>query len=244
MNRLQTPLNNANVMIRIAPRLHGDQVQILLEPSGREYYLLKEVLCNQSPYFAKMFQEGRWKEGREQKAILHEEEGILSVDSFEALVQWLYVRQIGLKSKTRRAEILAVIEFVRLADMCGIDGMDLIAEHVRGIIQRINPTSTLQPPRRHRAVLNARFLSECASLLPPGHAVRRVFAQALASAYLKSQKLIFAGELEKYPSLSTDVFKEVIAAVKSLHVTDGRESCAYLTDPFSRTDCKLSQFCT
>ena len=86
---------------------------------GPEISVSKELLCMQSKYFDAMFRRDAFKEGETNAAYLDEINGIVSVASFEALVQWLHRGTVtfpaGLKVSD---EITKCIEFVRLADMC------------------------------------------------------------------------------------------------------------------------------
>jgi hypothetical protein len=62
-------------------------------------------------------------------------DGVLSARSFEMLVQWLYISKISFGKLLTEEIITAVIEFVRLADMYKVTGMeDLMAERIKAMI--------------------------------------------------------------------------------------------------------------
>lgn len=55
---------------------------------------------------------------------LKEEEDIVSTRSFELLVQWLYVGRVIFDELPLEETVTTTIEFVRLADMCKVTGME------------------------------------------------------------------------------------------------------------------------
>lgn len=92
-----------------------------------------------------------FKEGEEQTANLELVDGVVSVRAFEILAQWLCIGRDVLKEYTSRKStpgkatlkeyapkesITALIEFSRLAGMCGIIGMEAqAAAHIRDVIR-------------------------------------------------------------------------------------------------------------
>jgi len=54
--------------------------------SDHEYKLSRTLICSQSSYFEKMFEEGKFKEAEEQSAVLELIDGVLTVRSFNMLV--------------------------------------------------------------------------------------------------------------------------------------------------------------
>jgi hypothetical protein len=68
--------------------------------------------------------EGNFAEGEQQVATLKEMEGVVSVHSFEALIQWLYLRRLQFDCQGPENQISASIELARLADMCNITGIE------------------------------------------------------------------------------------------------------------------------
>lgn len=88
-----------------------------------KYTVSKRLLCEESPYFSAMF-EGEFSEGQQQTATLEELEGVVSVRSLEALLQWLYLRKVKFNLEDPGDQLSAAIEFARLADMRNITGME------------------------------------------------------------------------------------------------------------------------
>ncbi|KAI9743645.1 MAG: hypothetical protein M1818_002961 [Claussenomyces sp. TS43310] len=117
----------------ILPLYAGPQVSILIGSSSK-YRLPKALICKRSCYFRAAL-EGGFEEGVEQSMTLTEEEGVVSTESFEKLVQWLYLDRVGFNDASPEEEVTATIEFVRLADMCGVTGMEKrMAERIIAII--------------------------------------------------------------------------------------------------------------
>ncbi|KAL4860661.1 hypothetical protein BDV12DRAFT_94060 [Aspergillus spectabilis] len=78
--------------------------------------------------------EGNFAEAK-QVATLEEVEGVVSVRSLEALIQWLYLRRIQFDCEGPEDQISATIELVRLADMCNITGMESqMAQYIKAIL--------------------------------------------------------------------------------------------------------------
>jgi hypothetical protein len=84
---------------------------------------------------------------------LGEIDGIVSVASFETLVQWLYRGAVTFPNGlTITHEITKIIEFVRLADMCDVTGMEeIMAEHIKMLLRKPPPPS----PYEQDAALDA-----------------------------------------------------------------------------------------
>lgn len=101
----------------------GTQVFIRVGDEGPEYPFSKDLLCAQSPYFAAMFNENRYKEGEEGKVTMCLIDGIVSVGSVETLIQWLYRgKAIFPDDLSAKDEITKVVEFARLCDMVDTTG--------------------------------------------------------------------------------------------------------------------------
>jgi hypothetical protein len=98
-------------------------VKIRIGSTDQEFELSKDLICKQSPYFASMF-EGDFSKGEEQTATLNEIDGVVSIQSFQMLTQWLYTGNVTLGRMQPKKAITAIIEFLRLADMCQITGME------------------------------------------------------------------------------------------------------------------------
>ncbi|OOQ83124.1 hypothetical protein PEBR_36593 [Penicillium brasilianum] len=162
----------------IVPIFNGPQVTIRVKSGNREYTVAKGVLC-QSPYFSKMF-EGNFSEGQSQVAILEDVEGVVNFDPKDALDPG---RQIS-----------AIIEFVRLADMCAVTGMESqITQRLEAILLANAPPVPWSkdysgvPVDAYTQALSTDhiFSVEC---LPQGHPVRRVLAKNSVPGFLRSRK--------------------------------------------------------
>ncbi|RJE19205.1 hypothetical protein PHISCL_08461 [Aspergillus sclerotialis] len=193
----------------VLPLLHGHQVKIRIDPTGREYNVSKDLLCKQSSYFAAMFGT-RFSEGKGLSATMEEIEGVVSVESFESLLQWLYLGRVTFAPKDPSEEISAVIEFARLADMCDVTGMEeTMAQHIKEIIianpgPRDDWESWERGERGHTVKwndhdyldavdeayvdINTHCLTSehinSATCLPTGHPVRHILAAAAVEGYL------------------------------------------------------------
>ena len=63
---------------------------------------------------------------------LDEVDGIVTTRSFQMLLQWLYIGRVAFGELSSEEAITAILEFVRLADMCGVTGMEsLMAAHIK-----------------------------------------------------------------------------------------------------------------
>jgi hypothetical protein len=84
-----------------------------------------------------MFREDSFMEGKSDSATLYEVDGIVSVASFETLVQWLYRGTVNFPPLLAVSdEIAKVIEFVRLADMYHVTGMEqTMADHIKVLLR-------------------------------------------------------------------------------------------------------------
>jgi hypothetical protein len=66
---------------------------------------------------------------------VEEIDGVVSTQSFQMLVQWVCLGRVVFGGSAPEEAITTAIEFTRLADMCGVTGMEsLIAEHIKAII--------------------------------------------------------------------------------------------------------------
>jgi len=132
--------------------------------------------------------EGDFEEGAEQSTTLEEIDGVVSTRSFEMQVQWVCLGRIVFGDSPPPAEAIATsIEFMRLADMCGVTGMEsMMAEYVKGIIVADAALhKSIYATRDHNA--NTYSITtqhvESAALLPGGHPVRGVLAMAMVEGF-------------------------------------------------------------
>ncbi|OCK88754.1 uncharacterized protein K441DRAFT_690398 [Cenococcum geophilum 1.58] len=188
------------------PLYSGPRVTIRIGSTNRKYKLLKTLICKQSPYFAAAF-EGGFREGEEQSITLTEIDDVVSIRSFELLVQWLYLGRVIFGKLTPTETITAAIEFVRIADMCGVTGMEtLMAEHIRAIIIA-NPAPGPRGSDTNTYCLISKHIISAASL-PEEH-----------PAYLLDDNYRFQKETQEVPNFSADLLKAVKATLKSLAIT-------------------------
>jgi hypothetical protein len=130
-------------------------VAIQIGLNGPIFHLAKDFICKHSPYFAAMF-EGSFIEGIENAAMIPEIDGVLSVSSFKASIQWFYRGRVVLGAPgeaplSPSQAIAQTVEFTRLADMVGIPGLgDGLAEYIKNtIINAANKWLIESPPQCH-----------------------------------------------------------------------------------------------
>jgi hypothetical protein len=210
----------ANIANSLLPLYSGPEVTIRIGSASHEYRLPRALICKQSPYFAAKF-EGDFKEGAEQSATLEEIDGVVSTRSFEMLVQWVCLGRIVFRSLPPPAEAIATsIEFMRLADMCGVTGMEsMMAEHVKGIIVadaalhkgiyglRDNNANTYSITTQH---------VKSAALLPGGHLMRGVLAMAMVEGFFLIDNHRFQKEIQEIPSFAVDLLAAVKVTSKTM----------------------------
>jgi hypothetical protein len=174
-----------------------------------------------------------FKEGQKQEATLEEVEGVLSAQSFEALLQWLYLGRVKFDLELPEDQVSAAIELARLADMCLIPGLeDPMARYIKDILIANPEPETFFEERR--VDINTYCLTTehmiSATSLPEGHAVRHVLAAASVEGYLRDENHKFAQEARAYPTFGADVLHELRKALNSLKVVN---SAATVEDPIS-----------
>jgi len=166
---------------------------------------------------------------------LAEIDGIISPRSFEILVQWLYLGRVLFRESTPKECITIAIEFVRLADMCGVTGMETqMAEYIKAIIMA-NPVPKASEFEQDRDPdTNNYYLAPqhiiSAALLPSGHPVRKVLAVAAVEGYVRRDRHKFLDEIREAPDFAVDLLMEIKEALKTVTI---RESKISFTDPFS-----------
>ncbi|KAL5344258.1 hypothetical protein ACLOAV_010762 [Pseudogymnoascus australis] len=221
----------------LLPLYVGPWVTIRIGSASPEYKLPKALLCKQSPYFASMFN-GKFKEGEEQSATLEEIDGVVSARSFQMLAQWVCLGRVVAGTLPPGESITSAIEFARLADMCGVVGMESrMAEYIKStIIDNPGPydfeTGTTNSHTHFITLEN--IIS--AAFLPDGHPVRNVLALATVEGYLNCENHKFSKESSKVPSFSADL----LAAVKTTLKTMRRgEYSVTFTEPFNGKELPL-----
>jgi hypothetical protein len=175
--------------------------------------------------------EGDFKESADQSTILGDIDGVLSTRSFEMLVQWLYVGRISFGKILSKEAITAIVEFVRLADMYEVTGMeDLLAGRIKAMIVGKAPTAKARKrmvPIVHHPWLTSEHIKS-AVLLPKGHPVRRVLTMAAVPAYLNRANWL--SEALKLDDFAVDLLEEMQITTRSFQ-SDG--SCVTIQDPLS-----------
>jgi hypothetical protein len=206
----------------------------------RVHKLSKTLLCKQSPYFAATF-EGKFLEGEEQSTTLAEIDDVVSVRSFELLLQWLYLGRVVFGKLKPEDTITAAIEFVRIADMCGVTGMEtLMAGHIKTvIIDNPSPNNGLRrSPDANTYYLTTKHIISVANL-PKEHPVRKLLAAAAVEGYLRDDDHKFLKETQELASFSADLLGEVKATLNSARHSYG--SSIVVTDHFSGVDIYLAE---
>jgi hypothetical protein len=95
--------------------------------------------------------------------------------------------------------ITATIEFVRLADMCGVTGMEsLMAEHIQAVVMADPVPQSLmgrRPDTNTHCLISQHIIS--AASLPAGHPVRVLLAAATVEGYLRCDNYKLSKEAKK-----------------------------------------------
>ena len=162
---------------------------------------------------------------------LQEEEGIVSTRSFNLLVQWMYIGRVIFDDLPPEEAITATIEFARLADMCGIKGMEhSMAEHIKSVLLAGRPPST--KARRKKSDTSSRYFTPkhiiSAVLLPNRHPVRTILASAAVPGYLTHDN--YLSKALEVPEFAVDLIREVQTAIRSF---ESRGSGVSFQDPLS-----------
>ncbi|KFX85970.1 hypothetical protein V490_09295 [Pseudogymnoascus sp. VKM F-3557] len=201
----------------LLPLYVGPWVTIRIGSASPEYKLPKALLCKQSPYFASMFN-GNFKEGEEQSATLEEIDGVVSARSFQMLAQWVCLGRVVLGALPAGESITSAIEFARLADMCGVTGIESLMEEVirSTIIDNPGPYDLVaRTTNRHTHYITLDHIIS-AAFLPDGHPVRNVLALATVEGYLNWDNHKFSNGSSKIPSFSTDLLFAVKTTLNSM----------------------------
>lgn len=150
---------------------------------------------------------------------LEEEEDIVSTRSFELLVQWIYVGRVIFNELPPEEAITATIEFVRLADMCKVTGMEsLMAERIKALIvgePRLTKARKKKPDTNIHCLTSKHIISGV--LLAKGHPVRSILASAAVRGYLARDD--YLSEALEVPDFAVDLLQKMQAAIKSFEST-------------------------
>jgi hypothetical protein len=184
--------------------------------------------------------EGEFKEGQQQTAILEDIEGIVSVQSLEAFLQWLYLRRIKFKIMEPVHRISAIIELARFADMCAVSEMEAqVARQLEKLLlANPYPESTGVGISINTYCLTSQHIIS-ATFLPQGHAVRRILAAATVEGYLRCEHHRFAREAREYPTYGVDLLEGVGSTLRGFKFEQYR---AIYQDPLDGQGKKISGF--
>ncbi|KAJ6125883.1 hypothetical protein N7471_010376 [Penicillium samsonianum] len=103
--------NDFVIISKILPLYCGPHVNINIESSKDEYTISKDLVCVESSYFSAIF-EDQYLDSHQQTVIFKGEDGIVSKQNLEALIQWLYLRMVIFNIKNPEAQISGAIELV------------------------------------------------------------------------------------------------------------------------------------
>ncbi|KAJ6125293.1 hypothetical protein N7471_012610 [Penicillium samsonianum] len=212
----------------IVSLFHGPLVKIRLEPSNREYTVSKNLLCAESPVFSDTF-EGSFSESKKQTAILQEMEGVVSVRSVEALIQWLYFGNIKFDESFEEICIEAAVELARLAEMYEITRIeDPIARYIKRMYTTTgNIHDEYKEYRRYLELEDEEKI--LGTVLRDSHPVRRLMAQAFVVSYLRRDAHPNGLMTQKCPKFGADLLYEVKLTLDTLSHYDS----ATVKDPIT-----------
>lgn len=190
--------------------LGGPQVAISVGPTGGVYHVSRDLLSARSSYFAAMFQENSFKEGIEKVAVLEEMEGVVSSRSLDSLLQWIYRDNASFESTELPDIISEMLEFLRMADMCDVHGMEKpVTRYILAALKKADFSQRSKILLPHHISSTGR--------LPVGHPLRSVIAKAIMRPFFEEGDFPFFDELSQVPSLSGDFLKEVRAMIHHSH---------------------------
>lgn len=204
----------------------------MIKVEGKKFELHKNLLCYNSQFFDSAFN-GKFKEGIDQIMEL----GECTASIFHLVVQWVYTGRIILSDNlaAEKAEsVNLMIDFLMLADRIQLLGQfDSVALMIKQVL--IQDFTTLKS--KH---------IESASLLPPGHPLRKMLAQACVRPYIhhirppghaidsKDPRQVFGfqKELDEIDGFAADLLRASGEVLKmcDLNYGNGRRR---KTDPFT-----------
>ena len=138
------------------------------------------------------------------------------------LAQWVRLGRVVLETLPPVESVTSAIEFAKLADMCGVIGMEsLMAEYIKSTII-VNPgpyDCNTRTTTRHTHYITLEHIIS-AAFLPDGHPVRNVSALATVEGYLNCNNHKFSKGSSKVPSFSADLLVAVKTTLKSMRCDD------------------------
>jgi hypothetical protein len=145
---------------------------------------------------------------------LEEEDGVVSIQSFKLLVQWMYIGQIIFSDLSPTESVTAAIEFARLADIYGVSSMEYqTAEHIKALIHGSSPPSDYNYDS-NTYLIKSKYVASAVHL-PGGHPVRKLLATVSVKGYLAQDQHKFAKEAEELSGYWFDLLGAVKDAFKS-----------------------------
>lgn len=180
-----------------------------------------------------------FKEGQQQEATLEKVEGVVSEQSLEALLQWLYLGRVKFDLEIPEDQISAAIELAWFADMCNVNTVE--SEMSRQIKDILIANPQPVPFTGGRVDINTYRLTPehvvSALHLLEGHGVRRILATASVEGYLRDENHKFKEESEEYPAFGAEILQDVRRTLNGLKVAQFE---ATVEDPLSGRRIKLN----
>lgn len=174
-----------------------------------------------------MFEGGKFKEGEDSVTLqpVEDEDPVVTAGSVEMLIQWLYLAKVAFPELKHEDEITLALEFVRLADMVEVSGIEsLVTEHIKSImVKRHNKlntfTNTYEDPGTNMTYVTLQHIKS-ARKLPDGHAVKELFTVAAVEGYLLYKTFKLQDHVLELPGYSTDLLLEVKKVLVNLEIDD------------------------
>ena len=125
----------------------------------------------------------------------------------------MYLGRVVLGDLIPEEAITAVIEFLRLADMCSVIGMERqMVEHIKAIILK---NSDKDHYGSATGCITTKHIVS-ASCLPDGHLLRNLFATASIEGYFRRGEFKFEKEAEEVLGFAGDLHTAVRATIKTI----------------------------
>ena len=162
--------------------------------------------------------EDNFPEYHEKIATLEEIEGVVSVRSVEAFLQWLYHQTVTFDEQDPKGQISAAIELARLADMCNVTELESqMARFIRELLIANYKVSynNVRKSDRYSDYLKPQHIVS-ASFLPQSHAVRRLLVAACVEAFLAEGDFEYSQVFKEYPALAIDLLEELRSTLGGL----------------------------
>ncbi|CAG8882622.1 unnamed protein product [Penicillium salamii] len=224
MDNIQGVVDSHEFVTAILPLYRDTQVKIRVVPSNKEYTISKAIICAESPVFSAMF-EGNFQESQIRTVEIEEMKDVVSVQSVEAFIMWLYLRTVRFDVPKGTEEcISAPLELARLADMYKIIKLEEdVAQYIKkksisraflNCLLKTSLTSFKEGPiysYYHQSVWSAP-----STALPYGHPVRKLMASASIRDYLVDNTDKFSKLIEAHPSFGADILQQVRPALIQL----------------------------